>query len=98
MGKKEKTKIKTRKIMDTMLRGRPARPRLNLDGSKGSPRIRFNVMQEMETMYEAMMAAVEREAMFKSAAEEPRLMRESRQDTPKARQMAFIGTSNLGWT
>lgn len=44
------------------------------------------------------MAAVDREAMFNRATEEPRLMRERRQETPKERQIAFIGTSNLGET
>lgn len=44
------------------------------------------------------MAAVESEAMFIRATDEPRLMRERRQETPKARQMALMGTSNLGET
>lgn len=85
-------------MMDTIFKGSPARPRLNLDRSNGSPRMRFSAMHEMETIYEAMIAAVDREAMLMRAIDEPRLIRESRQETPKARQIALIGTSNLGDT
>jgi hypothetical protein len=45
-----------------------------------------------------MIAHVERDAMFKSAADEPRLMSESRHDTAKERQMALIGTFHFGGT
>jgi hypothetical protein len=50
IGKKEKMKMKTRKTIDAMLIGSPARPSLNFDGSSGSPRIRLSAMQEMETL------------------------------------------------
>jgi hypothetical protein len=50
IGKKLKTKMKTRKMMETMFTGRPARPSLNFEGSRGSPRMRLRAMQEMETM------------------------------------------------
>jgi hypothetical protein len=49
-------------------------------------------------MYEAMIAAVDKEAMFINATDEPKLMSERRHETPKERQMALIGTSNLGET
>jgi hypothetical protein len=64
IGMNEKMKTKTRKTIDAMLMGRPALPKSNLDGRSGSPRIRFSVMHEMETIYEAKMAAVESEAIF----------------------------------
>lgn len=64
MGMNEKINTKIRKMMDTILMGSPAFPRSNLEGSSGSPRMRFKVIHEIETIYEAKMAAVEREAIF----------------------------------
>ena len=84
--------------MEMMLSGRPARPSLKFEGRRGSPRSRFKAMQEMETMYEAIIAAVEREAMFMRAVVDPRFMRERRQEVAKAKQMALMGTSYFGET
>lgn len=50
IGMNEKMKTKLRKIMDAMLIGRPALPKLNLEGSSGSPRIRLSVMHEIDTI------------------------------------------------
>lgn len=49
-GKNENTKMKTRNMIEIMLMGRPARPSLNFDGKRGSPRMRLRAMQEIETM------------------------------------------------
>lgn len=98
IGKNERTKITQRKTIEMMFRGSPARPSLNLEGRSGSPRMRFKAMQEIETIYDAIIAAVDKDAMLMRAAEDPRLMRERRHETPNARQIALIGTSNLGDT
>jgi hypothetical protein len=98
MGMNEKMKTNTRKTKDAILIGNPARPSLNFEGRSGSPRTRLRVMQAMDTIYDARMAAVESDAMFISATEEPRLISERRQDTANERQMALMGTSHLGAT
>lgn len=98
MGKNDSTKTKTKKMIEAMLIGRPARPRLNFDSNKGSPRILFNVIHDMDTMYEAIMAPVDKEAMFMSATDDPRLIKERRHDTPNARQIALMGTFHFGGT
>jgi hypothetical protein len=85
IGMKENVKTKTRKTRDAMLIGRPARPSLNFEGRSGSPRILLSVMQAMDTMYDARIAAVESDAMFMRATEEPRLISDSRQDTANER-------------
>lgn len=98
IGKNDRTKTNTKNIIETILTGRPARPRLNFDGSSGSPRILFNAMHDMDTMYDAIMAPVESEAMFMRATDDPRLIRERRHDTPNARQIALMGTFHFGGT
>lgn len=98
IGQNEKKNTNTRNTMEMMFSGRPARPRLNFDGSNGSPRMRLSAMQDILTIYDAMIAQVESEAIFRSAAEEPRLMSESRHDTAKERHMALIGTFHFGGT
>lgn len=81
-----------------MFKGSPARPRLNFDGSSVSPRMRLSAMHEIETIYKAIIAAVDNEAMLRRAIDDPKLISKSKQETPKAKYTALIGTSNLGET
>lgn len=60
--------------------------------------MRFRAMQDMETMYEASIEQVDRDAMFMRATLEPRFMRERRAETPNARHIALMGTSYFGET
>jgi hypothetical protein len=52
-GKKGNTNARVKKHSAMVLIARPARPRLNLDGRRVSPIIRFLAMQAIATMYEA---------------------------------------------
>lgn len=83
-------------MIDAILIGSPARPSLNFEGRSGSPRIRLRVIQEIDTMYDARIAAVDKDAIFIRAAEEPRLINERRQDTTNERHIELMGTSHVG--
>lgn len=85
IGIKENTNTNVRKIIDTMLTSRPARPSLNFEGRSGSPRMRFRAMHDIDTIYDARIAAVDNDAIFIRATEEPRLISERRQDTANER-------------
>lgn len=96
IGIKENTKTNVRKMIDAILIGSPARPSLNFEGRSGSPRMRLRVIQEIDTMYDARIAAVDKDAIFIRAAEEPRLINERRQDTTNERHIELMGTSHVG--
>jgi hypothetical protein len=97
-GKKDQTKVKTRKTSEAMLSGRPNLPRSKRRGSSCSLRHRFNAMQEIEHIYDARIATSESEAMLLKATVEPMLMRASRQDTMQETRTALTGISHPGGT
>jgi hypothetical protein len=51
VGKKAKIHKKSRNRTATTLMGKPHLPRLNLDGSSGSPRTLFNATHDIDIMY-----------------------------------------------
>ena len=72
-------------------RGSPSRPRSHWRRIRGSPRMRFNVMQPMDIIHVNSSAAFETERMSFNATSEPKLMHASRKDTAMQTNIAFSG-------
>lgn len=76
VGKKVITNASMRNKTENMFKGSPKRPRENLEGSSTSPRRRFNVIQEIETIYEEIRAPVPSDVMMLKATVDPMLINE----------------------
>lgn len=81
-----------------MLMGSPNRPRLNLEGSKGSPRILFNATHPIEIRYDVYIAATPREMTCMKATLEPRLINESSNTNVMVTYTELTGTPDVGET
>ena len=82
-------KLMHKNAMENRLSGRPARPKCR--GSNCWPRSLFSVMQPMDIMYVKIKAAFDMDRIAPRATSEPKLMHDSRNDTPMQTYIAFRG-------
>lgn len=97
-GKNKKIKATPRNKRARPLTRNPILPRLNREGRRASPLIRFANTQEMTTMYEDTSPSCPRDVMTLNAIVDPMMMSESRVVQPKVTRTAFTGTSQPGRT
>jgi outer membrane PBP1 activator LpoA protein len=98
VGKKAKIQRKIRNKTAMMLMGNPNLPRLNFDGSSGSPRILFNITQPIDIRYDVYIAAAPREMTCIKATLEPRLINDSRRTNMIVTYTELSGTPSVGDT
>lgn len=98
VGKKAKIHRKNRNSTAIMLMGKPHLPKLNLDGSSGSPRILFNAIHDIEIIYVVNIAETPRARTCWKATAEPRVINDSRSTNMIVTYDELSGTPNLGDT
>ena len=98
VGKKAKIHKKNRNRTAVMLIGSPHLPKLNFDGSSGSPRIRFNATHEIEIMYVVNMAETPRARTCWKATADPKVIKDSKSTKMIVTYDDLSGTPNLGET